>query len=96
MILYKKGATGTQWALGLSFLFSLVILVFIFNMVFGFYMQPTIVDMLPDNQVGIDAEEGIQQYMDFWKIIPILIFGNVVVYMLILTFRREGTERYVE
>lgn len=96
MILNKKGAIGTQWALGIAFIFSLITLVFIFNMVFGFHLHPLISDLLPDTQAGIEAQEGIDSYLNYWKFIPILILGNVLIYMLILTFRREAIERYIE
>lgn len=94
----KAYSTGFTWVFGLVMLFGLGILYITFNQVFTAHLVPT-VKSLTDNttQMGANipqetSEEihaNIDKYMDFFHLMPIIIFFMVIIYMLIAAFRKE-------
>ena len=68
---------GKEWVLAISFLFALTILVFIFNGVFNYHLAPTFIDLMPDTDTGDDAIEGINQWLTYWKFIPLIILSTL-------------------
>ena len=94
MLANKRGGVGKEWLYAISFLFSLSILVFIFNTVFNYNLAPLFIELLPDAPVGVEAEAGINQWLTFWKFIPLLLFGSVIIYMFILSVKKTPEEKY--
>ena len=92
----KKGGVGKELILALASIFSLSILVLIFNGIFAYNLYPMFVDLLPlDIEVGQEALSGINSWMTYWKFIPYLILGSILVYMIIVVLKRTPEERYL-
>ncbi len=91
-IIGKRGGIGSEMIFALAILFLLVLIVFIFEMVYGYYLIPILVSNLPNNAVGLDAEVGIRSYIRVFRIVMGIMFGGDILYMILLTVRREPTE----
>lgn len=90
----KKAGTGKEWIYALSILFALSVLYLLFNSIFNYHLAPTFIGLMPDTEAGQQGIEGIQQYLTYFKFIPLLIFGSIIIYFIILTVRKEPTEYY--
>jgi hypothetical protein len=100
----KKGySTGFTWVFGLVTLFGLGLLYIVFNQVFAAHLVPVIKSMT-DSSTTLGANipyetqtlihASIDKYMDFWNILPFLLFFLVVIYMLMAAFRKERDTYY--
>lgn len=94
LIKNKKGGAGREWAFALSIIFGIGILYMIFNTVFNYHLAPTFIDLMPDTETGDAGAKGINQYLSYWKFIPYLVIGGVIIYMFILAVKKEPTEYY--
>jgi hypothetical protein len=103
--LHKKGySTGFTWVFGLVTLFGLGILYITFTQVFDAHLVPTIKD-LTDNSTSIGAQipgdtsifihGQIDKYMDYFHMLPFVLFFLVIIYMLIAAIRKEGESGYL-
>ena len=98
----KKGySTGFTWVFGLVTLFGLGILYIVFNQVFMAHLVPTIKTMVNDSYPAIDEatrieiDANIDKYMDFFHILPYILFFVVIIYMFIAAIRKEREGEYV-
>jgi len=96
MEINKKGGVGKEWLYSLSFIFALSILVFIFNGVFNYNLAPLFISLMPPGADGEAGINGINRWLLYWKFIPLLLLGSVLLYMFILTIKKTPTERYLE
>ena len=94
MKLNKKGGAGKEWIFALSIIFALSVLYILFNVVFNYHLAPVFIELMPDTDAGNQGIEGIQQYLIYWKFIPYLILASIIIYMIILTVKKEPTEYY--
>ena len=88
----KKAGVGNEWFFVLSIIFGLSVMYILFNIVFVYYLEPIFVENMPDTEVGQDGIDGIHTYLTYWKFIPFLILGSVIMYLIIITIKREPTE----
>src|SRR6056297_317932 len=95
----KKGySTGFTWVFGLVTLFGLGIMYITFTQVFDAHLVPTIKD-LTDNSTSIGAQiptntstfihGQIDKYMDYFHMLPFVLFFLVIIYMIISAIRKE-------
>lgn len=99
----KKGqSTGFAWIYGLIILFGLGILYIVFSQVFVAHLVPVIKEQVNNTYANGaislgDVEEissGIDKYMDFFHILPFVLFFIVVIYMIVAAIRKEGESQY--
>jgi len=89
----KKGNIGKEWMFALALIFGISIIYLLFNTIFNTHLAPAFIDALPDTTVGQDAEDGILFWLYMWKFIPYLLLGGILIYMLLLSIRKEPVER---
>lgn len=90
----KKGGIGTEWVFALTTLFGLTVLVITMNMVFHEHLAPKLIDNLPNNNVGQDAQSGIYFFLNIWDYLPYIVGFMVAVFIIIISIKKEPTERY--
>ena len=90
----KKAGIGTEWVFALTTLFGLTVMVITMNMVFHEHLAPKIIDSLPNDDVGHDAESGINFYLYIWDFLPYIIGFMVAAFVVIISIKKEPTERY--
>ena len=93
MKINKKGNIGKEWMFALAFIFALTVIYLTFNMVYNIHLAPIFIDQMPDNNVGSDATDGILFWLTIWKVFPYILLGLVLVYMFILSIKKEPVER---
>lgn len=89
----KKAQIGKEWIFGIAFIFSLTVLYITFNMVYNVYLAPIFIAQMPDNQVGLDAIDGINQWLTIWEFLPYILLGLTFIYLILLSVKKEPTER---
>ena len=94
----KRGAAWA-WVYGLAFLFALGIMYTIFLYVFEGHLVPTIKTItnqtVADPAARADIYAGIDKYMVYFKLMPFILFGVVVIYMFATTlFKQSGGNYY--
>ena len=99
----KAYSIGFTWIFGLVTLFGLGILYITFTQVFEVHLVPTIKAMsnsssplgYVDNATSILVGEKIDKYMDYFHLMPYILFFLVIVYMIIASIQKErGSETY--
>jgi len=101
----KKGySTGFTWVFALVTLFGLGILYITFNQVFVAHLVPQVKDMtnsssylgqgIPED-TSIEIHNNIDRYMDYFHMMPIILFFVVVLYMIIAAIRKERESDYM-
>ena len=101
----KNGySTGFTWVFGLVTLFGLGILYITFTQVFDAHLVPVIKDMTDNTtamganipaETSIKIHASIDKYMDFFHMLPFILFFVVVIYMFIASFRKERESDFV-
>ncbi len=97
----KKGySTGFTWVFGLVTIFGLGVLYIVFNQVFTAHLVPIIKAQVNDsttidNATKAEVNAGIDKYMDFFHIMPFVLFFVVVIYMLVAAIRKERESEYI-
>lgn len=92
----KKGySTGFSWIYALVILFGLGVLYIVFNQVFTAHLVPIITDQITssstiDNATKATTVAEINKYMDFFHVLPYVLFLVVVIYMIVAAVRKEG------
>jgi hypothetical protein len=70
----------------------------VFEQVFTAHLVPTIKNMANttsiDNATTVIIHSNIDRYMSFFRLLPIVLFIIVVIYMFIAAVRREGDAGY--
>ena len=92
-IINKKGNIGKEWIFALAFIFALTVIYLTFNMVYNIHLAPIFIDQLPENEVGTEAQNGILFWLSIWKVFPYILLGLVLIYMFILSIKKEPVER---
>jgi len=99
----KKGqSAGFAWVYGLVTLFGLGIMYIVFNQVFTANLVPIIKAQANQSFTsgGIslttlgEINGGIDKYMDFFHVLPFILFFTVIIYMLVAAIRREGDSQF--
>lgn len=92
----KAYSTGFTWVFGLVSIFGLGLLYIVFNQVFTAHLVPTIKSMVNNTAItSIDAatqaeiNSGIDKYMDFFHVMPFVLFFTVIIYMIVAAIRKE-------
>jgi len=98
----KSGySTGFTWIFGLITLFGLGILYIVFDQVFTAHLVPVIKDQVDnpyspiDNATRTQIKGDIDKYMDFFHLLPFVLFFVVIIYMIIAAIRKEGESEYM-
>jgi len=89
----KKGGIGQEWIFALATMFGLTVLVLTFNVVFFEDLAPVLIDALPEGEVGVQAEAGINNFLDIWKFLPYIILGMIMVFLFVISIKKEPIER---
>jgi len=89
----KKGNIGREWMFALAFIFALTILYLTFNFVYNIHLAPIFIELLPDDTTGAEAEDGIVFWLGIWKFFPYILLGLVIVYMFLLSVKKEPVQR---
>lgn len=97
----KRGfSIGFTWVFGLVTLFGLGILYITFNQVFEGHLVPTIKDMTNSSttlganipvETSQDIHDNIDRYMNFFHLMPFILFLLVIIYMFIAALQKERT-----
>lgn len=99
----KAQSTGFAWIYGLVVLFGLGVLYIVFNQVFTANLVPLIKNQVNQSYGTVQIDEatkqeiysGIDKYMDFFHILPFVLFLVVVIYMIIAAIRKEKESEYL-
>ena len=96
----NRGSAGFAWMYGIVFLFGLGILYIIFNQIFMVHLIPTITDALTsqgnvDPTTVAEIEGNIDKYMAFFHILPFVLFGVTIIYMIFAAVRKERESEYL-
>lgn len=93
----KKGVSvGYVWIFGLVMLFGIGVLYVVFNQVFLAYLVPTIQTQVNSTEANIpestrvEIHNNIDKYLDFFHVLPFILFFVVVIYMVLTALRKEG------
>lgn len=101
MINNKKASTGFAWIFALVTLFGLGVLYIIFSQVFNAYLVPIIKSQVNSTYPPIDLatqaeiNSGIDKYMAFFNVMPFILFIVVVIYMLVVSVRKERESEFL-
>jgi len=101
MINKKAYSTGFTWVFGLVSIFGLGLLYIVFNQVFTAHLVPVVKSMVNSSTMPVDIatqleiNAGIDKYMDFFHIMPFVLFFTVVLYMIIAAIRKERESEYL-
>ena len=93
--------TGFTWTFGLVTLFGLGILYIVFNQVFTAHLVPVIKTAVNSTIPAIDdatraeISANIDKYMDFFHLMPYILFFVVIVYMFVAAIRKEREGEFV-
>ena len=99
----KAYSTGFTWVFGLVSLFGLGVLYITFSQVFEAHLVPTIKEYSNsstwagrniDEETTIKINEGIDRYMTFFHLLPIVLFFLVILYMVIAGLTKERENMY--
>lgn len=88
------------WLYGLITLFVLGVIFVVFDQVFVAYLNPIIINQVNNSQIPIDEPTkqqifgGISNYMTMWHILPIVLFLVVVLYMIVVSVKKERTDEF--
>ena len=95
-LIFNHRAQGIAyaWAFGLISLFALGILFITFDQVFRAHLNPLIINEVNSSTTIDDATKnqiyaGINQYMIYWGMLPFILFFVVIIYLIVVTIRRE-------
>jgi len=99
----KKGASPAfAWIFGLISLFGIGVMFIVFSQVFSGYLVPIIknqanasvqagqMDLATQSQVN----GGIDKYMTYFNLLPFILFFVIVIYMFVVSLRKEGVDEY--
>ena len=97
----KKGqSTGWTFIFTLVTLFGIGVIFIVFSEVFSAYLVPTIKNQVNSTEANIpyatqvEVNSNIDKYMQFFNILPFILFGAAVVYLFISVLRKEGDSVY--
>ena len=89
----KGYSIGFTWVFGIVTLFGLGILYIVFSQVFVAHLLPTFTDLTLNSDIPVDTQNEIlaayAKYMSFFNLLPFILFGIVVIYMILAAFRKE-------
>lgn len=94
----KGYSIGFTWVFGLVTLFGLGILYITFNQVFEGHLVPTIKEMTNSSttlgaDIPLETSErihtAIDRYMNFFHLLPFILFLLVIIYMFIAALQKE-------
>lgn len=93
----KKGySTAMSWVFGIVSLFGLGVLTVVFNQVFYQYLVPTIKNQVNSTTANVAPAtvttifSNIDKFMSFWQILPFVIFGMIILFLIVTSLRKEG------
>ena len=97
----KKGySVGFTWIFGLVTIFGIGILYIVFSQVFNAHLVPVVKDMANNTAFGIpesttiEINENIDKYMDYFNMMPYVLFLVVIIYMFVAAIRKEREENF--
>jgi sensor histidine kinase YesM len=89
----KGYSIGFTWVFGIVTLFGLGILYIVFSQVFTAYLLPTFTNLVTTSNIPLATQNeilaGYDKYMAFFNLLPFILFGIVVIYMILAAFRKE-------
>jgi len=98
----KAYSTGFTWIYGLVMIFGLGILFIVFSQVFNAHLIPVIKSQVNgttggiviDNETQLEINNNIDKYMDFFNVMPFILFFVVVIYMIVAAVRKEKENEF--
>lgn len=103
MINKKAYSIGFTWVFGLVTIFGLGLLYITFNQVFEAHLVPTIKDMTDNStelgskipgETSVTIHNAIDRYMNFFHLMPFILFLMVVLYMFIASIQKEREQQF--
>jgi hypothetical protein len=98
----KKGySPGFAWIFGLLTLFGLGLMYITFNQVFVGHLVPQIKNYANSTAANIAPADvttifaGIDKYMTYFHLLPFILFFTVVIYMVVVAFRKERESEFL-
>jgi hypothetical protein len=97
----KKASTGFAWIFALVTLFGLGVLYIVFSQVFNAYLVPTIKLQVNssyppiDNATQATINGSIDKYMSFFNIMPFILFIVVIIFMIVVSIRKERESEFL-
>jgi NADH:ubiquinone oxidoreductase subunit 6 (subunit J) len=95
----KRGySPAISWVYALVSLFGIGVLYIVFSQVFTAHLVPTIknqvISSAIDNSTQTTIISNIDKYMVYFNFLPVVLFGAIVVYLFVNSFRKEQMEMY--
>jgi hypothetical protein len=96
----KAYSPGFAWIFGLVSLFGLGIMYIVFDEVFVGHLVPLIKNYANSSAANIPAADvvqiygGIDKYMTYFHALPFILFFIIIIYMILVVFRKEGDSNY--
>jgi len=94
----KAYSPAISWVYALVSLFGIGVLYIVFSQVFTAHLVPTIKNQVlgsaVDNATQTVIINNIDKYMTYFNFLPVVLFGAVVAYLFISSFRKEQMEMY--
>ena len=93
-------STGFAWIFGLVTLFGLGLMYIVFDQVFVGHLVPLIKNYANSTAANIPQSDvltiygGIDKYMDYFHALPFILFFIVVLYMILVAFRKERESEF--
>ena len=94
----KAQGIAYAWLYGLISLFSLGVVFIIFDQIFLAHLNPIIVQQVNSSNPAIDEATKteifgfIDNYMAYWHMLPFVLILVVIVYMFVVTIRKERND----
>lgn len=94
-------STGFSWIYALVSLFGLGIIYIVFAQVLNIYLAPTIISQINNSNSLVDTATqtqvigGINKYLTFFNTLPFVLFFVIVLYMLVVAWRKEREGEFV-
>jgi hypothetical protein len=88
-------STGFAWIYALVTLFGLGVLYVVFNQVLTVQLVPIIKAQVNNSYNPVDpatiqeVNAGIDKYMDYFHIMPFVLFFVVIIFMIVVAVRKE-------
>jgi len=100
----KAQSVGKAWIFALVSFFGIGVLYITFNQVFAGHLVPTFKSIINSTAVyNMDGGAtvntifgGIDQYMTFFHIVPFVLFFIIIIFMIVVSLKREGESQYDE
>ena len=95
----KNGySIGFTWIFALVSMFGLGLLYIVFSQVYSGYLVPTIKNIVLTSIIDVPTQNviigNIDKYMVFFNAVPFILFFCIIIYMIVVSVRKEKVDDY--